>query len=221
MNSIAIADVICRSLSRAARYDEPFRHFYADDLLPRALVDGLASLPLAAPDRPRFLGKRDTENARRFFVNAATMERFPPLFDLARALQSSAVTRAIALLCAASLEGTNLRLEYGLDRDGFWLEPHTDLGEKKFTCLISLAREESQSDLGTDLYGDPDAPPRKRAPFRRNGALIFVPGAATWHGFARRPVRGERRSLILNYVGPRWRDRGQLAFPDRPVRLEG
>jgi hypothetical protein len=213
-----IAECVCASLSAAARYGEPYRHFYADDLLPQALVEALALLPAEPPDPSRFFGKREDQNARRFYVNAASMRRFPVLVHLAEALQSERVARAIAALTAAALEGTHLRLEYAVDCDGFWLEPHTDLGEKKLTCLISLADGDRQADLGTDIY-NPHNKLHKRAPFRRNGALMFVPGAATWHGFEKRPIAGLRRSLILNYVGPQWRERGQLAFPDRPITL--
>jgi hypothetical protein len=213
-----IADCICRSLSRASSYDDPYRHFYADDLLPQALVEVLALLPVEAPDPSRFFGKREDQNATRVYLNASTMRRFPVLGRLAEALQSKRVAREIAARSAAPLEGTHLRLEYAVDCDGFWLEPHTDLGEKKFTCLISLADGEQQADLGTDIYRTHNRL-HKRAPFRRNGALMFVPGAATWHGFEKRPIAGLRRSLILNYVGPQWRERGQLAFPDQPIRL--
>jgi len=87
---------------------------------------------------------------------------------------------------------------------------------KKFTCLISLAKDKNQSSLGTDIYNS-DNSLHKRAPFRRNAGLMFVPDSETWHGFAPRPIAGERRSIILNYVGPDWRARQQLAFPDRPV----
>lgn len=212
------ADTVCASLSAAARYEEPYPHFYADDLLPQALVEALALLPVEPPDLSRFFGKREDQNARRFYVNAASMQRFPAFAHLAGALQSKRVAGAIAALSMAPLEGTHLRLEYAVDCDGFWLEPHTDLGEKKLTCLISLADGEKQADLGTDIYG-PHNKLHKRAPFRRNGALMFVPGAATWHGFEKRPIAGLRRSLILNYVGPHWRERGQLAFPGRPIRL--
>ncbi len=214
------ADSIRASLSAAARYEEPYRHFYADDLLPQVLVEALALFPIEAPDPSRFFGKREDQNATRLYVNAATMRRFPVLARLAEALQSKRVVGEIAALSAAPLEGTHLRLEYAVDCDGFWLEPHTDLGEKKFTCLISLAEGEEQADLGTDIYS-PHNRLHKRAPFRRNGALMFVPGAATCHGFEKRPIAGLRRSLILNYVGPQWRERGQLAFPDRPIRLQG
>jgi hypothetical protein len=213
------ADSICASLSAATRYEEPYRHFYADDLLPQALAEALALLPIETPDPSRFFGKREDQNATRFYVNAATMRRFPVLARLAEALQSKRVVSEIAALSAAPLQGAHLRLEYAVDCEGFWLAPHTDLGEKKFTCLISLAVGEQQGDLGTDIYC-PHNRLHKRAPFRRNGALIFIPGAATWHGFDQRPIAGQRRSLILNYVGPLWRERGQLAFPDLPVQLE-
>ncbi len=213
-----IASSFCRSLAAAERYEEPFLHFYANNLLPLALVDALAQLPIEAPDPPRFSGKRDDQNAARCYVNAAAMQRYPVLRALAVALQSAPVVGAIAARCAASLTRTFLRIEYAVDRDGFWLAPHTDLGEKKFTCLISLGEDEQQSCLGTDIYSS-DNRLYKRAPFRRNGAFMFLPGTATWHGFERRPIAGRRRSLILNYVGPQWRDRAQLAFPDRPVNL--
>jgi hypothetical protein len=212
------ADTLRASLRAAARFEEPYRHFYADDLLPHALAEALALLPVEPPDPSRFFGKREDQNATRFYLNAESMRRFPVLAHLAEALQSKYVAGEIAALSAAALEGTRLRLEYAVDCDGFWLEPHTDLGEKKLTCLISLADGERQADLGTDIYSSHKRL-HKRAPFRRNGALMFVPGAATWHGFEKRPIAGLRRSLILNYVGPQWRERGQLAFPDRPIRL--
>jgi len=44
-----------------------------------------------------------------------------------------------------------------------------------------------------------------------------VPGPNTWHGFERRPIVGVRRLMEINYVRPTWRDRDQLAFPDRPI----
>ncbi len=212
------ADNICASLCAAGRYEEPYRHFYANDLLPQALAEALALLPIQTPNPSRLSGKREDQNATRCYANAASMRRFPLLARLAEALQSRRVAREIVALTAAPLDGTNLRLEYAVDSDGFWLEPHTDLGEKKFTCLISLAEGARQADLGTDIYS-PRNKVHKRAPFLRNGALMFVPGATTWHGFEKRPIAGLRRSLIVNYVGPQWRAREQLAFPDRPIAL--
>jgi hypothetical protein len=141
---------------------------------------------------------------------------------VALALGSPMVTAALSALCGAALNGTYLRIEYAIDADGFWLEPHTDLGVKKFTGLIALSgggaepEELRAEDPGTDLYRSP-AEPYGRVLFEPNAGTLFVPGPATWHGFAPRPIQGLRKSLILNYVGPEWRSRDQLAFPDRPI----
>lgn len=200
------------------RYEEPYPHFYADDLFPKPVVEALADLPLAAPVRTGTSGRRE-DNAARIFFGATEIARFPVMRAVAEALQAPAVICRIGGLSAAPLRGCHLRLEYAIDEDGFWLEPHTDIGVKKFTCLISLADYENQSSLGTDIYNS-DNRLYKRAPFRRNGALMFVPGAETWHGFAPRPIETRRKSLILNYVGPDWRARDQLSFPEAPVGLE-
>ena len=36
-------------------------------------------------------------------------------------------------------------------------------------------------------------------------------------GKAERPIAGVRKSIIVNYVGPEWRSRHELAFPDEAV----
>lgn len=213
-----IAAAFCRGLDRAVRYAEPYPHFYADHLFPESVVEGLAALPFTPPDRTGTLGRREDNRARIFF-GAAEMARFPEMRAVAEALQLPSVIRRIGGLSAAPIRGCYQRLEYTIDEDGFWLEPHTDMGIKKFTCLISLENYKNQSSLGTDIYNS-DNSLYKRAPFRRSGALIFVPSPETWHGFVRRPIEGRRKSLILNYVGPEWRTRDQLAFPDAPVGLD-
>ena len=67
-------------------------------------------------------------------------------------------------------------------------------------------------DAGTDIY---DASPQHRlvksAPYEWNAGLAFIPGHDTWHGFSRRPIRGVRKSLIINYVSPEWRAVQELA----------
>jgi exoribonuclease II len=50
--------------------------------------------------------------------------------------------------------------------------------------------------------------------------VIFVAGPNTWHGFDPRPIIGVRRLMEINYVRSDWRDTSQLAFPDRPIRLD-
>jgi hypothetical protein len=49
--------------------------------------------------------------------------------------------------------------------------------------------------------------------------VIFVAGPDTWHGFDPRPIVGVRRLLEINYVRADWRDREQLAIPDRAISL--
>lgn len=215
-SAFEIAGSFCRSLETAARYDAPFPHCYADSLFPETVIAALADLPLE-PATPSAQSGRREDNTARFFFAGAALTRFPVLHAVAAAVQSAPVVAAIAGCFGAELAACHLRLEYAVDTEGFWLAPHTDIGVKKFTCLISLAKDQGQSQLGTDIYS-PDNRLYKRAPFRRNGALMFVPGDRSWHGFAPRPIAGQRKSVILNYVGPDWRTRDQLAFPDEPVR---
>ena len=137
---------------------------------------------------------------------------------VAEALQSTKVARLIHKAFDAPIDDTFLRLEYAQDVDGFWLQPHTDLGVKKFTCLIYLSEGPGHETLGTDIYETPE----KHfgvSPFKRGAAMIFVPGDNTWHGFEKRPIEGVRRSVILNYVTHDWKAREQLSYPDQTVRI--
>ena len=123
---------------------------------------------------------------------------------------------ALERLCDLNLRDSSLRIEYCLDTDGFWLEPHTDIGAKLFTMLIYLSDGPGSEAWGTDIL-DGELKLVATSPYRRNLGLIFVPAADTWHGFHKRKIEGVRRSLIVNYVKPEWRARRELAFPDRPA----
>jgi hypothetical protein len=127
------------------------------------------------------------------------------------------VVSTIERVMGADLSGTYVRLEYAQDIDGFWLQPHTDLGVKKFTMLIYIGDRPDQNDLGTDIYRDAETW-AKRPPFTSNTALVFVPGDNTWHGFEPREIKGVRKSVIMNYVTDEWRAREQLAYPTTPVK---
>jgi len=206
------------SLASRRSFDTPYRHFLVDNLFPTAVADELADLPFAAPGLDGLSGKRELHNDTRCYFDAATMAEHPVMARVAEALQATDLVGDIARTFDAPLDDTFLRLEYAQDIDGFWLEPHTDLGVKKFTCLIYLSTGPGHERLGTDIYSS-----KERhfgcPPFTRNTAMIFVPGAETWHGFEKRPIAGVRRSVILNYVTHDWRAREQLAFPDRTVRI--
>jgi hypothetical protein len=213
-----ISKSVCASIAKRKAFDQPYRHFLVDDFLPEGVTPALNDLPFGAPSVGEVSGKRELHNDTRSYFDAANMERFPVMREVAVALQSPEVTRAIATAFNAPIDDTLLRLEYALDIDGFWLQPHTDLGVKKFTCLIYVSDEPGHEDLGTDIYQN-ETQHFGRSPFIPNSAMIFVPGDNTWHGFEKRPIPGVRKSVILNYVTHEWRAREQLSFPDTPVRL--
>ena len=216
----SVGDIIATvKASVAARrtYEEPYRHWLIQSLFPSDVADELANLPFAAPSLHGVSGKRELHNDTRSYFDEANMGRFPVMARVAEALQSPDVIATFAEAFGAPLDGTYLRLEYAQDIDGFWLQPHTDLGVKKFTCLIYLSDGPGHENLGTDIYASPEQH-IGASPFIPNTAMIFIPGDNTWHGFEKRPIEGVRKSVILNYVTPEWRAREQLSFPDTLVR---
>lgn len=213
-----IADAFAASIEARRTFEQPYLHFLIENVFPADVSDALAELPFAAPVLNGLSGKRELHNDQRSYFDAAGMERFPVMRGVAEALQSQRIARLIYNAFGAPIDDTFLRLEYAQDIDGFWLEPHTDLGVKKFTCLIYLSEGPGHEGLGTDIYWS-----RERhfgsTPFKRGSAMIFVPGDNTWHGFEKRPIDGVRRSVILNYVTHDWRAREQLSYPEQPIRV--
>ena len=213
-----IADAFAASIEARRTFEQPYLHFLIENVFPADVSDALAELPFEAPVLNGLSGKRELHNDQRSYFDAAGMERFPVMRGVAEALQSQRIARLIYNAFGAPIDDTFLRLEYAQDIDGFWLEPHTDLGVKKFTCLIYLSEGPGHEGLGTDIYWS-----RERhfgsTPFKRGSAMIFVPGDNTWHGFEKRPIDGVRRSVILNYVTHDWRAREQLSYPEQPIRV--
>jgi len=209
------APALLDSMARAEVRARPFRHWRLAHVLPEQMAGALAALPLEPPALGGVSGRRELHNPQRRYFAGELLARRPAARALAEALQSAPVVSAWADLAGVALAGGYLRMEYALDVDGFWLEPHTDIGAKWLTVFIQLAAP-GQADLGTDLYASPTVW-AERTPFVWNGATAFVPSDHSWHGFEPRPIAGVRRSIIVNYVSPDWCDREQLAFPDRPV----
>ena len=206
------------AVAKRQSFDRPYRHYLLDNVFPADVSEELAHLPFAPPVLNGVSGKRELHNDQRSYFDAEGVARFPVMRGVAEALQSIRITRLIHDVFAAPIDDTFLRLEYAQDVDGFWLQPHTDLGVKKFTCLIYLSEGPGHDKLGTDIYETPERH-FGVSPFKRGSAMIFVPGDNTWHGFEKRPIEGVRRSVILNYVTHEWRAREQLSYPDQPVRL--
>ena len=217
MNAGITSQTLLRSLAAADPVAQPFRHWR-----PRGMLDGDVALALAqAPlDLPHDLdlqrGTREANNKTRMFFDAAGQARIPAMRALAEAMQSPEVVRGWERLSGLNLAGTYLRIEYCRDGDGFWLEPHTDIGAKRITILIYLSTDKGGETWGTDVF-DGSGQLVESIPGDFNCGLAFIPGSDTWHGFHKRPIPGLRRTLMLNYVGEEWRARHELCFPDRAV----
>jgi len=221
-NAVALVDeldtegCIAASLAAAEGRTAPFVNWRAGHILPESLAAEAAGLPLSPVELGGISGKRDLHNDQRAYFAGDVLTCFPAARRIAGAFQSPDVVQALMVLTGALLVGTYLRIEYAIDLDGFWLEPHTDLGVKAFTLLLQLGQA-GQEGLGTDLYRAP-GDWAESVPFGWNTALLFVPSDNSWHGLEPRRFDGARRSIIVNYVTEDWRAREQLAFPDRPVR---
>jgi len=207
------------ALRHSIRDDNPYRHWTLRSVLPESLAIGVLLLPIAPPLVGNNQGVRDRENGKRIFFTPYLRSRFPVCAKFAESMQRPEIARLFEEILEIKLEGGFLRMEYIQDTDGAWLEPHRDIPEKLFSMVIYLCTGPEAKEWGTDIY---DAKKqwvgRSSADF--DSAVIFVPGPATWHGFERRPIIGVRRLMEINYVRPTWRDRDQLAFPDRPIVLK-
>lgn len=204
------AAALRNALSSASRRDVPFRHWLLRDVLPGGMVAALDALPFPAPEGARFDGTREANNQSRTYFTPATAARHPECREVVELFRDPATVAALEDLCGVDLSRGQLRVEHTRDRDGFWLEPHTDISVKLFTMLIYLTDDPALADAGTDLY-DATGNPAGRAPYAPGAGLIFIPGKDTWHGFTPRPITGIRRSLIINYVSDEWRAVEELA----------
>ena len=85
-------------------------------------------------------GKREVHNATRRYFDVENRAKFPVVAAISEAMQDTRVTKAVESTFGTRLDGTYLRIEYAQDTNGFWLEPHSDLGVKLFTyCSTSRA----------------------------------------------------------------------------------
>jgi hypothetical protein len=212
MMRLDMSDLAARAKSASA----PYRYWLLEDALPPAMARGLANLPVPVVETGDTRGRRETNNSTRVFLSPDFQRRHAVAADFAAAFQNPANVAALAKLTGAPLAGGYLRIEFCQDTDGFWLEPHTDIGAKLYTMLFYLSDVPQAEGWGTDIYETPEKH-LGAASGAFNRGLVFVPGNDTWHGFRRRPIEGVRKSIIVNYVKDEWRARGELAFPESPV----
>jgi len=194
----------------------PYAHAFLERVFPAATIRELMQLPWPAAGLDGVSGKREAHNDGRRYFDADSVAELTVASEVAEAFQGWRMIRLLHDELGIDLSGTFLRIEYCQDIEGFWLEPHTDIGVKRLTLQCYLGGDGEQQDLGSDIYADP-LTRVARAPFGKNRAMLFIPNAYSWHGFERRAIRGVRKSVIINYVTGDWRDREQLAFPGEPV----
>ena len=212
----AFVSALLESFATSKRNEAPYRHWFLQRCLPDDAVDPILSLPFPPPELGGISGKREVHNATRKYFDVENRAKYPVCEGFCQAFQDKRVTDTIARHFGSKLAGSYLRVEYAQDTDGFWLEPHTDLGVKTFTMLLYMSKDTQHRTLGTDIY-DKDKKHVGASPFAANAAMVFVPSDITYHGFETRKIEGVRKSVIINYVTNEWRAREQLAFPDRPI----
>ncbi|NKB53050.1 MAG: 2OG-Fe(II) oxygenase [Rhizobiaceae bacterium] len=211
-----VKNSVLASFAAAEPHSDPYPYFLVSDVVPEEMLAGLRDLPFPAPELGGVSGTREVHNKSRSYFDADNCQKYDVCKLLAEALQSEVVVAAVQSKFNTDLSDTFLRIEYAQDTDGFWLEPHTDIGVKSFTILLYLSDGEGHDSLGTSIYADKDTHVGE-SPFVPNLAMIFVPSNDTWHGFEPRPLQGIRKSIIINYVTQDWRAREQLAFPQATV----
>lgn len=200
-------------IKEAAFHASPYSHWTLFDVLPDFICNSLLDWhPDSRSIAGDIHGRRENHNQDRVFVTPDKRKEDHGCAALAQIYDSSAVRSAFSHLTGSDLSNTWLRLELCLDKDGFWLESHTDIGAKKLTFLISLSKAEDAETWGTDIMNEAGES-LGQSPGVFNSAFLFIPAENTWHGFRKRPIRGIRRTLILNYVDASWRAKHELAFP--------
>ena len=215
--SIPVAETFLACLARAKHETKPFDYWLLKDAIPEEDIDAIVDLAASPPEGMALNGKRETNNALRFFFSPENQGKFPVCRRVAEGFKDARVRRAIEETTGTDLSNAHLRIEYCQDPPGFWLEPHTDIGPKKFTMSIFLCEGEGAGDLGTDIF-DANKEWVARAPSNFNQAMLFIPSKTTFHGFRERSWQGLRKSLIVNYVTQEFRSRHELAYPETPVR---
>lgn len=200
-------------INHAVYHSIPYSYWTMTNVLPSFICDSLVSwTPGEQSIAGDVLGKRENHNKDRVFVDSQKQKEDSACAVLAQVFDSKEIRSAFSQLTGSDLSNTWLRLELCLDTDGFWLESHTDIGAKKLTFLLSLSMAEEAEDWGTDIMNEAgQSLGRSSGAF--NSAFLFIPAKDTWHGFEKRPIKGIRRTLILNYVDSNWRAKHELAFP--------
>ncbi|MVM29309.1 2OG-Fe(II) oxygenase [Spirosoma sp. HMF4905] len=202
---------VLQSLVTHQKVYSPFEYLIIKDIFSHSIYDELVNLPVTPPERYNAEGKRNSNNNHIFF-NEMNCKKFDVCRKIAATFQSRNITSSLETMLGVNLKGSYLRIGYYVDKDGFWLLPHTDLSVKLITITVYLSKDKPFEDLGTDLF-DSEKKLVCTTSSACNSGFIFRPANNTWHGFNKKNITGLRRTLVINYVSEDWLSREELCSP--------
>jgi len=196
------------ALTFAQHHTSPHDHWVLDRALPDNIADNITALPFAVQRKKDFShAMHESSNACRLYFTPENQEQIEVCRTTADAFRDRRILELIEKITGKCVADGHLRIEYCQDTDGFRLEPHADSRGKLFSMIVHLSADPWLRDAGTDIY---DSSPEHKLvttiPYQKGRAMFFIPGPDTWHG----SIRGVRKSLIINYVTPDWRDKWEL-----------
>lgn len=188
------------------QFEEPYRHWVVEKPATSDIIAEVVNTPI--PDGRRAYdgtraadnGGQGTDGKLRCYVTRENTRDFPAITDqLIGDLMNPETVACFEDMLQRDLQSAYLRVEVIADRHGFWLKPHKDIKEKLMSMLIYVNMVGESESLGTDIY-DEQLNVVKTIPYRNNLGYLFAPGQNTWHGLEHKPIRKERRSILINYV---------------------
>jgi hypothetical protein len=208
--------ITANSIRTAKRIDTPFTHWNLVNVLPEDVRQGLINLPVEPATNYGDVDKRNMMMGGQQYFDEAFRAQNPVCQRVCEIFASPDVISALQQTFSIRLRGSNLRIGYHVDGDGFQLEPHMDVREKLITINVYLDKTNQAEELGTDVYvydGTYEADNFRHVGqlgSANNSAMVFLPCANSWHGFEKRPITGKRKVLIVNYVTKGWRATHEL-----------
>jgi len=184
---------------------DPFVHWEIDKPLSEEMLKEICQTKIS--DAPRaYDGTRAADKTGdgldgtlRYYLDKKNIHKHPALRSLIDDLLNGDSIRYMESILNKDLSKAFLRIEIIADRNGFWLEPHIDIKEKLMSMLLYANPYNETENLGTDFY-TPNLKIFKTVPYKHNYGYMFLRGKDTWHGFEKKEIKKERRSIQINYV---------------------
>lgn len=202
------------SINTSKTYNKPYKYWVFKDFLEQDVLDKI--LELDAPIGGNGYNNTrnvDNDETQRTYLKESTIKKYPVFKTIEDIFTNDSFKKSLETKLGIDLKKyPYLRSEFVQDISPFCLTPHTDETIKACTILIYLSKDMDSESMGTELYENEDMSGLTvKAPFISNTGYIFLPdGKTTWHGIKEVKFEGVRKVLIINYVGPGWRDTHQL-----------